>query len=40
MLGTQFSLYDNGCGPSKAAQAENKDRPLREELAAVAYVSE
>lgn len=41
-VGTHFSIYDNGISPGKADKLEDgvsPDKPLREELAAIQYVS-
>eukprot|EP00730_Choanoeca_flexa_P018989 TRINITY_DN9261_c0_g3_i2.p1 TRINITY_DN9261_c0_g3~~TRINITY_DN9261_c0_g3_i2.p1 ORF type:complete len:411 (+),score=59.43 TRINITY_DN9261_c0_g3_i2:130-1233(+) len=37
VMGTQFSLYDDGCAPSKVMLPENADKKLREEMAAMIY---
>lgn len=39
LMGTKFTVYDNGVNPQKATSSALESGPLRQELAAVCYVS-
>lgn len=38
-MGTKFTVYDNGVNPQKASSSTLEGGTLRQELAAVCYVS-
>lgn len=38
-MGTKFTIYDNGVNPQKASSSTLESGTLRQELAAVCYVS-
>lgn len=38
-MGTKFTVYDNGVNPQKASSSTLESGTLRQELAAVCYVS-
>lgn len=38
-MGTKFTVYDNGVNPQKASSSTLESGALRQELAAVCYVS-
>lgn len=39
LMGTKFTVYDNGVNPQKASSSTLESGTLRQELAAVCYVS-
>ena len=39
LMGTKFTVYDNGVNPQKASSSTRESGTLRQELAAVCYVS-